>query len=82
MREFVELYEAAEMTSTDPKGVAIRMPLLDRGNNDPDLHTNMIVRGWLRRGWRKALRGPVSDPVPRQALPMKQGGRKSCAASC
>lgn len=48
MREFVELYDAAAKATIDPRGVAIRMPLLDRGKNDPDLHTNMVVRGSLR----------------------------------
>jgi hypothetical protein len=48
MREFVELYDAAAKTTIDPKGIAIRMPLLDRGENDSDLHTNMIVRGSMR----------------------------------
>src|SRR5262249_10152422 len=48
MREFVELYDAAEKASVDPKGVPVRMPLLDCGENDADLPTNMIVRGSLR----------------------------------
>jgi hypothetical protein len=48
MREFVEIYDAAVKATTDPRGVAIRMPMLDRGKDDPDLHTNMIVRGSLR----------------------------------
>jgi hypothetical protein len=82
MREFVGLYDAVEKRTIDPRGVAIRMPSLDRGENDPDLCTNMIVRGWLRRGWKKALRGPVHAPEPPVAPPMKPRGRKSCAASC
>jgi hypothetical protein len=48
MREFVGLYDVAEKASSDPRGVAIRMPLLDRGVSDRDVHTNMIVRGSLR----------------------------------
>jgi len=48
MREFVGLYDAVEKRTIDPRGVAIRMPSLDRGKNDPDLCTNMIVRGSLR----------------------------------
>lgn len=48
MRKFVELHDAAEKATNDPRGVAIRMPLLDRGQGDRDRITNMIVRGSLR----------------------------------
>jgi hypothetical protein len=47
MREFVEVYDAAEGKSIDPNGIPILMVSLDL-DNDPDLHTNIIVRGSLR----------------------------------
>src|SRR5882757_1926612 len=48
MKEFVAVYDAAEQESTDPKGVTIRMPKLDRGKVDKDEHINAVLRGALR----------------------------------
>ena len=48
MKEFVAVYEAAEEESTDPKGIAIRMPKLNRGKVDGDEHINAVLRGSLR----------------------------------
>jgi hypothetical protein len=48
MREFIAIHESARAESTDPKGVAIRGPRLDRYNNGEDEQINAILRGSLR----------------------------------
>jgi hypothetical protein len=48
MQEFISVYEAAKQKSIDPKGVAIRVPKLDRGkDNEENEHINAILRGSL-----------------------------------
>ena len=48
IKEFVVVYDAAKEKSSDPKGIAIRMPKLNRGKADKDEHINAVLRGALR----------------------------------
>ena len=64
MRDFVEVHEAASQESIDPKGVAIRIPKLDRKDNDENEHINMILRGSLNMVaamLKKSARLPLKD---------------------
>jgi hypothetical protein len=48
MQEFIAVHEAAGQESTDPKGIAIRVPKLERGKgNEENEHINAILRGSL-----------------------------------
>jgi UDP-N-acetylglucosamine enolpyruvyl transferase len=47
MQEFITVHEAAEAESIDLKGIAIRVPKLDRSGNDENEHINAILRGSL-----------------------------------
>lgn len=48
MQEFIAVHETARTESTDPKGIAIRVPKLDRRKDGEDEHINAILRGSLR----------------------------------
>jgi hypothetical protein len=77
MREFIAIHETARTESTDPKGIAIRVPKLEPYNNGEDEHINAILRGSLRmvaamlesnakvpldnRGGRKATKAEKRD---------------------
>lgn len=48
MQEFIEIHGTATQESIDPKGIAIRVPMLGGGaDNDEDEHINAILRGSL-----------------------------------
>jgi hypothetical protein len=47
MQEFIDVHEAAEQESIDPKGIAIRVPKLISLENEENEHINMILRGSL-----------------------------------
>lgn len=48
MQEFIAIHESARTDSVDPKGIAIRVPKLDRCRDGEDEHINAILRGSLR----------------------------------
>ena len=48
MQMFISVHEAARAESTDPKGIAIRVPMLVRRKDGEDEHINAILRGSLR----------------------------------
>lgn len=48
MREFIAVHESARTESTDPKGIAIRVPRFDQYDNGEDEHINAILGGSLR----------------------------------
>src|SRR5882757_5160743 len=48
MQEFIAVYEAAAQESSDPKGIAIRIPNIERSeDNEENEHVNAILRGSL-----------------------------------
>jgi hypothetical protein len=48
MQEFITVHEAAAQESSDPKGIAIRIPNIERSeDNEENEHVNAILRGSL-----------------------------------
>lgn len=47
-QEFAELHESAIKSSIDPKGIAIRIPELNRDPTSADHEINTLIRGALR----------------------------------
>lgn len=48
MQEFIAVHEAAAQESSDPKGIAIRIPNIERSeDNEENEHINAILRGSL-----------------------------------